>query len=71
MKQILQNLRTGLTRLEDVASPGLKPGAVIIRTRSSLVSAETERNLVEFLALIIAWAISAPIDAGFGIRDPG
>jgi hypothetical protein len=24
-----------------------------------------------YVALIIVWAISVPIDAGFGIRDPG
>ena len=28
-------------------------------------------SYIEISALIIVWAISAPIDAGFGMRDPG
>jgi predicted dehydrogenase len=48
MKQILQDLRSGATLLEDVPCPGTKPGHVLIRTTHSLVSAGTERMLVEF-----------------------
>ncbi len=48
MKQILQHLRTGEMELADV--PAARPGAgeVLIRTRRSLISAGTERMLVEF-----------------------
>lgn len=48
MKQILQNLRTGHTAVEDVPSPGVTPGHVLIRTSETLVSAGTERMLVRF-----------------------
>jgi predicted dehydrogenase/threonine dehydrogenase-like Zn-dependent dehydrogenase len=48
MKQILQNLRTGDTALADVPCPALLPGHLLIRTSRSLVSAGTERSVVEF-----------------------
>lgn len=48
MKQILQDLRSGDTLLEVVPSPGTKAGHLLIRTSRSLVSAGTERMLVEF-----------------------
>lgn len=48
MKQILQSLRTGETELADVPVPALKPGHLLIRTSRTLVSAGTERMLVEF-----------------------
>jgi predicted dehydrogenase/threonine dehydrogenase-like Zn-dependent dehydrogenase len=48
VRQILQSLRTGATELVDVPSPGLQTGRVVIRSRRSLVSAGTERMLVEF-----------------------
>ena len=48
MKQILQNLSTGATELAEVPCPVSKPGHVLIRTRQTLVSAGTERMLVEF-----------------------
>ena len=48
MKQILQNLKTGATEVADVPCPRVGPGQVLIRSRVSLVSAGTERMLVEF-----------------------
>lgn len=48
MKQVLQNLRTGETVLTEVPSPGTGRGMVLIQTRASLISAGTERMLVEF-----------------------
>jgi len=48
MKQVLQSLKTGATALTEVPSPGVLPGSVAIRTSTSLVSAGTERMLVEF-----------------------
>jgi len=48
MKQILQNLKTGETLLAEVPRPQIKPGQVLIRTRASLISAGTERMLMEF-----------------------
>lgn len=48
MKQITQNLKSGETILEDVPSPQVKSGCVLIQTSRSLVSLGTERTLVEF-----------------------
>jgi predicted dehydrogenase/threonine dehydrogenase-like Zn-dependent dehydrogenase len=48
MKQLLQNLRTGETSVAEVPLPIAKPGTALIQTSASLVSAGTERMLVEF-----------------------
>ncbi|MBC8504546.1 MAG: bi-domain-containing oxidoreductase [Anaerolineales bacterium] len=48
MKQLLQNLRTGETSIAEVPTPTPKPGTALVRTAASLVSAGTERMLVEF-----------------------
>ncbi|RPJ42634.1 MAG: hypothetical protein EHM21_12540, partial [Chloroflexi bacterium] len=48
MKQLLQNLRDGRTVVADVPCPNPRPGAALVRTEASLVSAGTERTLVEF-----------------------
>ena len=48
MKQLLQNLRTGETTVVEVPVPQVKPGMALVRTAASLVSAGTERMLVDF-----------------------
>ncbi|MCF6775574.1 bi-domain-containing oxidoreductase [Thiotrichales bacterium 19X7-9] len=48
MKQILQSLKTGETVIEDIPCPKNSDGALLIETTKSLVSAGTERMLVEF-----------------------
>lgn len=48
MKQVLQSLQTGETRVTDVPAPGAGRGRLLIHTTTSLVSAGTERMLVEF-----------------------
>ncbi len=48
MKQILQDLKKGDTNVVDVPPPSLKPGHVLIRTSLTLISAGTERMLVDF-----------------------
>lgn len=48
MKKILQSLADGSTELLDVPAPSAGSGRVLIETRVSLVSAGTERMLVEF-----------------------
>ncbi len=48
MKQVLQNLRNGQTSVVEVPLPAARPGCVLVRTAASLVSAGTERMLVEF-----------------------
>ncbi len=48
MKQIIQDLKSGATILEDVPVPQVKAGCVLIKTTRTLVSLGTERMLVEF-----------------------
>ncbi len=50
MKQVVQDMRTGETALLDVPVPQPGPGQALVRTAISLVSAGTERMLVEFAA---------------------
>ena len=48
MKQLLQNLKNGQTSIVEVPIPSLRPGMALVHTAASLVSAGTERMLVEF-----------------------
>jgi predicted dehydrogenase/threonine dehydrogenase-like Zn-dependent dehydrogenase len=48
MKQVLQDLKTGATILAEVPSPGPRAHHLLVRTRTTLVSAGTERMLLEF-----------------------
>ena len=48
MKQLLQSLKDGASVVEEVPAPQCGAGQVLIRTATSLVSAGTERMLVEF-----------------------
>lgn len=47
MKQIIQDLKSGETILEEVPAPMVRRGAVLIRRHRLLVSLGTERMLVE------------------------
>lgn len=48
MKQIIQDLQSGETFIENVPTPLVRRGAVLIKSKRSLVSLGTERMLVEF-----------------------
>ena len=48
MKQIIQNLKNGETSLIEVPSPKVSRGNLLIHTTVSLISAGTERMLVDF-----------------------
>jgi len=48
MKQILQSLKTGATEVANVPCPAVQRGQLLIRSTRTLVSAGTERMLVEF-----------------------
>ena len=48
MKQVLQNLKDGSTEVADVPCPRVGAGQLLIRTTRTLVSAGTERMLVDF-----------------------
>ena len=48
MKQIIQDIKSGRTVLEEVPVPQVRAGYVLVKTSRSLVSLGTERMLVEF-----------------------
>ena len=48
MKQVLQNLKTGELEVAELPSPQVRKGALLIQTRASLISAGTERMIIEF-----------------------
>lgn len=60
MKQVLQSLKTGTTALADVPAPLCRPGHLLIATRRSLISAGTERMLVEFGQLAFQREFTSP-----------
>ncbi|WP_046174532.1 bi-domain-containing oxidoreductase [Domibacillus indicus] len=48
MKQVLQNLKNGETELVNIPTPSIKTGFLLIQSETSVVSAGTERMLVDF-----------------------
>lgn len=48
MKQLLQNIKTGKSTVEDVPVPTPREGQALVKVETSLVSAGTERMVVEF-----------------------
>jgi predicted dehydrogenase/threonine dehydrogenase-like Zn-dependent dehydrogenase len=48
MKQLLQNIKTGKSTIEDVPVPTPREGQALVKVAASLVSAGTERMVVEF-----------------------
>jgi predicted dehydrogenase/threonine dehydrogenase-like Zn-dependent dehydrogenase len=48
LKQLLQSFKTGATEIADVPVPRVSNGSLLIQTAQTLVSAGTERMLVEF-----------------------
>jgi len=47
MQQILQNIKDGLLSLETRPPPALQPRGVCVRTATSLISAGTEKMLID------------------------
>ena len=48
MKQVVQNLRSGLLELLEVPCPRVGRGQILIQSRATVISAGTERFIVEF-----------------------
>ena len=48
MKQLIQSISTGELSVRDIPAPRVLPGGILVRTRASLVSAGTERNMASF-----------------------
>ncbi len=47
MKQVLQNYKTGKLQVNEVPSPKLQKEQILVKTKSSLISAGTERTKIE------------------------
>jgi len=47
MRQLIQSYRTGEMKVEEVPPPAARPGGVVVRTVRSLVSAGTEKMIVD------------------------
>jgi polar amino acid transport system substrate-binding protein len=47
MKQILQNMRSGVVSVYDVPAPAVQRGRLLVRTAASLISAGTEKTAVD------------------------
>jgi predicted dehydrogenase/threonine dehydrogenase-like Zn-dependent dehydrogenase len=61
MKQLLQNIKNGETVVVEVPIPQLQPGMALVRNQVSLVSAGTERMVVEFAGKsLLGKALSRP-----------
>jgi predicted dehydrogenase/threonine dehydrogenase-like Zn-dependent dehydrogenase len=61
MKQLLQNINSGETVVQEVPIPQVQAGTALVRTQASLVSAGTERTLVEFAEkTLLGKALSRP-----------
>ena len=48
MKQVLQSLKSGATEVAHVPVPATRRGQLLIRSSNTLISAGTERMLVDF-----------------------
>src|SRR5215208_2059709 len=61
MKQLLQNVKTGKSTVEDVPVPTPREGQALVKIEASLVSAGTERMVVEFAEKsLVGKALSRP-----------
>jgi predicted dehydrogenase/threonine dehydrogenase-like Zn-dependent dehydrogenase len=61
MRQVVQNFRDGELYVDDVPSPALRPGGVLVATEYSIVSAGTERSKVDLARKnLVAKAIARP-----------
>jgi len=62
MKQVIQSRRTGKLALKDIPEPKVRAGHLLIKTRASLISAGTERMVVEFAKKSLAGKAKARPD---------
>ncbi|MBI3802949.1 MAG: bi-domain-containing oxidoreductase [Nitrospirae bacterium] len=47
MKQIIQNYRTGVLKVDEVPAPTVREGGLLVENQASLISAGTERSTVQ------------------------
>lgn len=54
MKQVIQSARSGKLSLKEVPAPKVRSGALLVRTHASLISAGTERMVIDFAKKTLA-----------------
>jgi len=69
MKQLLQSMRDGRSQVVDVPVPSPQPGMILIQTAASLVSAGTERMVVEFAEKSLLGKVRARPDLAKQVLD--
>ncbi|MBI3445266.1 MAG: bi-domain-containing oxidoreductase, partial [Magnetospirillum sp.] len=62
MKQVIQSARTGKLALKEVPEPKVRAGSLLVATRASLISAGTERMVVDFARKSLAGKAKARPD---------
>lgn len=62
MKQVIQSRRTGKLALKEVPDPKVRAGHLLVKTNASLISAGTERMVVEFAKKSLAGKAKARPD---------
>ena len=62
MKQVIQSRRTGKLALKDVPEPKVKAEHLLVKNRASLISAGTERMVIEFAKKSLAGKAKARPD---------
>jgi predicted dehydrogenase/threonine dehydrogenase-like Zn-dependent dehydrogenase len=61
MLQVVEDQKNGSVRLEEVPTPLVRPGFLLVKTAASLVSVGTERTMVEFARKnLVAKALARP-----------
>ncbi|ARJ66573.1 theronine dehydrogenase [Magnetospirillum sp. ME-1] len=62
MKQVIQSARSGKLALKEVPEPQVRAGSLLVATRASLISAGTERMVVDFARKSLAGKAKARPD---------
>jgi predicted dehydrogenase/threonine dehydrogenase-like Zn-dependent dehydrogenase len=47
MKQVIQNMKTGEIKVDNIPEPAIRPGGIIVKNHFSLISSGTEKSIVE------------------------
>jgi len=69
MKQVVQSARTGRLAVKDVPEPKVRPGHLLVRTRTSLISAGTDRMVIDFARKSLAGKAKARPDLVRKVMD--
>ena len=69
MKQVTQHFRTGKLALQELPTPACRPGWLLVATRASLISAGTEKMLMDLASANLAGKARARPDLVRQVAD--